>query len=70
MTIIIIFFISGTGWSIAYKFCEIKCETTLNLTKKFDWSGKKYLLTVMENLVQFSRSIGNSVFNVFFKYFQ
>ena len=36
----------------------MKCETTL-----------KYLFTVMENVAQFSRSIENSVFNLFFNFF-
>ena len=68
VTIIIIFYFR-TGWSIAFKFCEMKCETAFNLTKNFDWSCKKYLSTVMENVGQFLRSIGNSVFNLFFNFF-
>ena len=63
------FFISRTGWSISCKFCEIKRKTTFNLIKEFDWSGKKYLFTVMENEVQFSHRIGNSVFNRLFNFF-
>ena len=63
------FFISGTGRSIASKFCKMKCETALDFTNKFSWCGKKYLFTAMQNVVQFSRSIGTSVFNLFSNYF-
>ena len=45
----------------------MKCKTAFNLTKKFDWRGKKYLFTVMENVGQLR--IGNSVFNLFFNFF-
>ena len=47
----------------------MKCETAFNLTKKFDWSDKKYVFTVMKNVGQFSSNIGNSVFNFFFNFF-
>ena len=46
----------------------MEVRSALNLTKKFDWSGKKYLFTVMKNVVEFSSSIGNSVFNFFFNF--
>ena len=39
------------------------------LQSKLNWSGKKYLLTVMKNVGQFSRSIGSSGFNLFFNLF-
>ena len=39
------------------------------LKKKFEWSGKKYSFTVIENVVQSSRSIGDSLFNLFFNLF-
>ena len=55
--------------TIASKLREMKCETAFNLRKKFYWSGKRYLFTVMGNVVQFSPSIGNSVFNLFFEIF-
>ena len=55
-------FFSKIGWSIASKFREMKCETAFDLTKKFDWSGKKYLFTVMENVVQFLHSIHGEIF--------
>ena len=47
----------------------MKSETISNLTNKFDRGGKKYLFAVMKNVVQLSRSIGNSVFNLFFNCF-
>ena len=40
-----------------------------NLKKKIDRSSKKYLLTVMENIVQFSRRIENFIFDLFFNFF-
>ena len=63
------FFISETGRSIASKFYEMKCETAFNRAKKVDWSTKKCLFTMMENVIQFSRSIENSVFYLFFNFF-
>ena len=61
--------ISGIRWSIASKFFEMKCYTAFNLTKNFEWSVMKYLFTVMKNVLQFSRSIGNSMINLFFDFF-
>ena len=66
---IIIIFISVTEWWIASKFCKMKCETAFKLKKKFDWSAKKYLFTMIENRGQFLHSIGNSVFNRFLNFF-
>ena len=67
MTTINIFY-PRTGWSIASKLFEMKCETAFKLTKKFDSSGKKYSFTMSENVVNFLRSIGNPVFNLFFNF--
>ena len=43
----------------------MKYETASDFKKKSDWNGTKYLLTPMENIVQFLRNIGNSVLNLF-----
>ena len=61
---LIIIWLYGPGTGIASKFGEMKYETAFNRTKKFDWSGKKYLFTVMENVVQFAHSTGNPLFQL------
>ena len=56
LTIIIIF---------ASKFCEMKCQTPFNQAIKFYSNRKKYLFTMMENIVQCLTSF-QSFFNDIF----
>ena len=56
MTIIVIF-IPGIGCRIASKFCEMKCETAFNLTKKF-YSCEKCLFTAVKKRIYWINEIG------------
>ena len=49
-------------------FARWSVKQPSTLQKKFDWSGKEYLSTVMENVGQFSHIRGNSVLNLFFNF--